>query len=897
MSWRAHRISTAIVLVAACGSSPPPVAHAPPPPERPDFIAAVTRGHEVATETPIVEDVEADGTMDLRWGGTRATHHDAQRAFARDVPIAPFVAAEPFGDAWIFVTNDGVVYRAPSYLGDLERVGAVGEHLSSELVAENVVVVRTATAHVFLIGADGTPRAPTSPGDGALVDAGFASATHGVIILAGGGALVTTDGSTYRPVALGSDAALEAWPRDGALYVRTRAGALRVSDDGTTAPASDASPRALSTDDGGDVTTDLFATFPAMFQAVPDAHGDSFIGTLFVGADGVHRVTLPEDVDDHCDVIAWGAGFLGICGSGFTDRTIIATEDTTTWRTVASVTQIFRGMMGGGAAIGRDGVALAMAGICADDPRPDAGDDDRFMCWVGTSGVRTHSLAPGENIVAVSGDVALVSQHRALALRTFGGTDATPITMPEGTPVAAGITADHTLYAVLFGDDGLTLALGPLDGALTARPLPSDTTSVSMLDHERGFATGAHFGTAFETFDAGASWASVTSNAVGDLSSVGLTEDDRADCSFVSCRGAGLVWGPRDVVTRVAHPDRLRLLAPATNPSTDVEAEVSFGLGSYVCDAAGTASEVWDGHTTRTAGVGWARTTDDTAEGSTHTTYTVRWGGADARGAFEGRRFRGEVAGLEFGSCFSPVALTRTTATMLVHECSGPADSAQLVSLGARATVIEPPGHEDGEVSGIWPFDADAVALWMTERRYGEGPIDHVVVVRGAQRQGSRDFAWPTSECRRYLSLRGGVIGVTASCPGDAAWSFHGLDGAAPRSVTLPTSAPALCTGTPSADRLLFTHGIGVNLSGNDAGDDGESDGAGYLPWATLDLDASGGWCVRHVGGAPLVLGAAGAISLDATNGSLAGSLIGPGSTRALTCHTRTYGDEGEGEE
>jgi hypothetical protein len=239
--------------------------------------------------------VDADGTV-----------HVADDVFASNLVVATHL-----GDAWVFVTHAGEVFRATTALGELTPVGTLGGHHA--MVAESHlfhIALIDERSHLFLVDAERVREV-----EGTSIDAAFPTATFGVRLALGGDVLRTTDaGATWSPVVgpwmeppyaayhIGHTLILVG--ERGAHYCLGEDGAATACDPPETPEGAPTVVREA---------VDHFIHAPRGLAAPITASGRALIwdGVDHVRlADGGVRLELPSG----CHVSTWGERFVARCG-------------------------------------------------------------------------------------------------------------------------------------------------------------------------------------------------------------------------------------------------------------------------------------------------------------------------------------------------------------------------------------------------------------------------------------------------------------------------------------------------------------------------------------------------------------------------------------------------------
>jgi hypothetical protein len=714
---RAHRMRLASVPVAlalaACAGAParplarpaPPRARPALPPPRWEAVVLPTMDLDGDGPRPLRVGEEPGGALLLTQGSFRVRVRGNAVEWARDAPLQRIVANAHDGERWYFASADGALFRADGFLGPLVRVGeTAGIALEEGFVSAGMLAVPTAARRLWLGGPGDTFAPARPPADGPLVDTGFVDRSFGVVVVAPGVLLRTTDGGArYERVDTFGHATYLVDPVSDGFVLATTGGRLRVGPTGPALPFAGAMahpdfavPPEVVRTVAASAETDHPLAYPSLLaspaaEALPDGRvaraeeGDAVVR----GREGVvARLELPAPA---CRLYAWGAQILAQCLAPDERTTVLYASDGqrpwTELRQHAGDEPVLPAMDGGGLVLQR--------------PCEGEGDDERdarVVCWYDGATWRTHALPPDAQPLAAHGDALLLQrvgfeEEGAFRLVRAGDTEATRANgVEEGRAVELEL-ASAVLVTATFTTDGHLAglarkgrqrfaALGIPGQPLALRPLPAGAAHVAFASGTHGIAAGEHLGQVWITTDGARTWTPLAVPLDGDASAVSLdvrarpfreTPPVQAWCSASACVvGSRLVWA---MVQPGAPPSgALRVLAarhapaPVTaEPLPFVPDEAGFRAGGWTCsrDERQPAPAL---PATRAYGAdGWL----DTSEGA-NGRVLLAWGGTDEQGRFRASARAGALPEFEpppGTSPGEPVLVPRLlTRTMAVIE-------------------------------------------------------------------------------------------------------------------------------------------------------------------------------------------------------------------------------------
>jgi hypothetical protein len=686
----------ALAGLLACGSAPVrPVRHGSTPPRSllgadagvgraPEVHRATSprAGTRERTEPPwsafVLEpsssdlrcvSVESDGSSYVLLGGARGRVRGSTTSWAPDLVLGGIAAAVRADGEWLFAGNDGALYRAPFFTAPLERVGATdGSPIVRGFASTGRLLARDARARLW-IGSRAGFSLWTPPDHSSVLDAGFASARFGVVVLSPGRALLTRDGGAHwAPAPLASRAIASVALLDDGFVAYGPDGAVRLRADGPAEPFSGIAPpwdatvpnstevRAIAAPDlpgaqvarltAGAIVLDpslLFTSTAERFGATVrrlDAFGDD--PQAWQGAQPPARFDGPGM---HCRYFPWAGRLLAFCKDPLAQyRLVLFTGNgIEPWTPLP-----FPGTMSiwGTFGASMDGRTAWSFGQC------DSGHRTLHQPWCWFDGDRwiPVEVERRSSYVASFGDQVVYRLPEGLfergapgplrvrSVRAAVGDGRPPRRSDSRYRLSSGaFLEDGTFHGLASIGHEAALAIGDVQGELAILPLPPGATSVAMATARRGIAAGQHLNELWTTEDGGRSWSPLPLPIRGSARGVSLGEassgEERVRCSPHACTvGARVIWTTQ---TLAGGPPVVMHAAPSPEPPPSVSAPpaVPIAFGHLRC--APSSSQRVDQRSVSTDSFGagaWFRSRPALFE----------WGGVDPQGAFR-FTFRGTL--------------------------------------------------------------------------------------------------------------------------------------------------------------------------------------------------------------------------------------------------------------
>jgi hypothetical protein len=492
--------------------------------------------------------VEQDGSRRVATGVYRLVVRPGSIDVAPDLLASDISNVFEFRDSWYFVTTEGDIFRAASFLGPLIDVGAaVGRSsFASTVRGDSVLLVdRAETLWSF----DGkTTHRLEAPGP-----------VSGVWKTNDGSPLVDVCGRWY---------AVDA----GNHFSPARPGA-EAKDEGT---------------DKSVVTIAVEASSIRQALAAHEAHAAEALYSLhhlLVLANGGllrERQAFPTGTKHSCNVLAAGREPLIACSPPQNhELDDDGDPSAVVYRlSFSGHAELWQEIPGGTLMAGpgpsfvvmgqysdfwihgghRDELAQNIPSSGPDCASPDAWTDTTLF---GLSG--SHLLVGRTCNDKLSFDVLDLNvpndqgAQAEVPLATF---------LPAGARVLdATLSADQsTLSVVMRGTDGApAVARGELGAKLSVHPLPAHAKAAAFVDRQRGMAIGNHLAEVWITLDGALSWSRLAVPVEGDPASVPLTEPPT--CNLLSCSSGVLVtWADPRALEETGYRAQ-RFMAPARVPT------------------------------------------------------------------------------------------------------------------------------------------------------------------------------------------------------------------------------------------------------------------------------------------------------------------------------------------
>jgi hypothetical protein len=516
--------------------------HVTPATEAPWVVASA---RETNTEMRLWS-VDRDGSRRVAAGAYRLVVQRDSLEVAPDLLATDVSNVFEFHDNWYFITREGDIFRAASFLGPLVDVGvAVGRLSLASTVRGDSVLLSDRDERLWSF--DGkTAQRIQAPGP----VAGVWKATDGSPLVDICGRWYAVDASNhFSPARPGAEAKDEGTgeseekmavevPRIGELLTAHEAhGAdalfslrhLLVLGNGSLLPEAKAHP--VGTKDPCNV---LYAGREPLIVCAPPK-GDSF------NDDGdPPAVAYRLSASGHADL--WQELPGGSITAGPGPSLVVTGQYTDYW------------IHGGH----RDELAERIASSGPECASPDAWTDTTILGLSGSHLLVGRNCSDELSFGVLDLDVPNDRAPSEVPLATF---------LPSNAKIDdVNLSADQSTLSVVVrqASGSLAVARGELGERLTVRPLPARAKAVAFVDRNRGMAIGDHVGQVWSTVDGAVSWSHLVVPVEGDPASVPLSEPP--SCNLLSCSSGPLVvWADPRALREIGYQPR-RLIAPAHVP-------------------------------------------------------------------------------------------------------------------------------------------------------------------------------------------------------------------------------------------------------------------------------------------------------------------------------------------
>ncbi len=456
--------------------------------------------------------------------GRRFEVDDREVRTARSVLVGDVLSVHQVAAGWVFLMGDGSLWRAPSFLDDVERVGGplnVAFRLAG--ASERIALVVTTPDGQRMLTSDGTgPFAPLPSLADVATGARFFDAERGVVRFVGGALALTADGGrTFRRIPLdlpasrmfhrGDEVVVELGRTDDRARVFGTLVAIRR--DGSVAPLG--APPAWVLDE---VRSRDRSAHEQRFERLSRWLEQREPPPRRVWSEGLEPGTRPAGLPPECFALrAWPEGQLALCrtsppGSGH--RLRYSADRAGPYVEVPGVA-----VDGDAEDVDPTGRFVVMRGSCAG--APGAGDSDA-MCVIDVRARRGRevSVRSGEAIVAMHEGAMLLAVNGDLSYAAPRMLDATgrEVTLPIAPEDTTSISVSEGLLSIAGRVDGrLRAFVGPVGASLAPVELPDGARVFAMADAVHGVAAGDSPSSVRVTRDGGRSFEPVPIPIAGDL--------------------------------------------------------------------------------------------------------------------------------------------------------------------------------------------------------------------------------------------------------------------------------------------------------------------------------------------------------------------------------------------
>lgn len=864
-------LAAPLAALVGCGGAGPSGSTTPVPPGEavPHWPAPLTTSTEAWITSPFfwygnARIVGTEGGASLVLAGeSRARVTAGGVEWALQATGLQFEDAQRIDGTWYFWDESGAVLSAEGgFLGDLTEVGRAPVRLDSTLVAEGVLLARLADHSIATFDPARGVRVLSGPVAGPMIDAAFLSPTSGVVLAPPGRLYRTADGETFTPVDTGSALLVEVWPMDGAFWIRTSNGFLRMAPDGAPAPFDGEPPWPAEIPD--DVAAQLEEALemrePFDFGPLPGPSGRVVLdwndGTvdLWDPNAGLRMISPPAA---HCTLAGLGDRVLAACENDDASYDVYLSEDTEHFRQLGTVRARYG--VTDDFFLAHDGSSLVVQGRCGDPA--EAGYET--LCWHDGAGFRERSVAPNTNVISVLRERALVTSYVAetgtnwVSLLDLTGTgDAVPLQAPPGVTALehARFTGDGTISAIAYNAEGVaSLAIGRPGEALTVHALPEGCVEFEMADAAHGLAVGSSLAEIWATTDGGRTWGPMDVPFRGVPGEYESSAYDRVGCSPAGCVLSGLFfWGPARFLPEAARAPGESLLFLAQSAEAAPDPTDGTHSHSWACTVPATVAPRLEG---LLLGPGWANL-DEHYEQSEAGGYSIglRWGGVDERGAFTLASQR--LATRSSSESTSLVAATRRFA--VVARASYDAEDGAYVE---NLLVVAPNGAprldpisnaaDDLQRTTYWtvdpalPLSGGGVVILATGATDMAPQVTLYTLVQlgpdGAE-VARRVYVFPAEEHELFpAATASNEVGLVSRARRGTALVFHPIGGGASRALGDLRTPGGACGAGGGRTRMLRTSTATAPITVNERS-------VGYEPFVNvIEVAANGDACVSAI--------------------------------------------------
>ena len=541
------------------------------------------RGRVVSVEREPGGEVQnvLDGSQRLRVT-SRST------VWSQDFPVSPLVGAAHVDGAWLFVSADGAVYSAPSFVGALGRAGDTGGiRVDRVFRSRGILAFAGVDGSLWVWQRGGVRPITPRPGD-RIMDAGFVGFDFGVVISDEGFVLRTVDAcSTFQLLGIRMRGVSTVEVDDTAIVVRSPSQTVRVE-------------RASTSELPEQQSVEYRDWIDELPQArTPEDAWREFLAELPVSgvslADGTVTVIRPQrpaglmvrydpsgtlavlPLPGRCPRAArapYGRQLLLTCSrsQGSSVEQFVLGADGH-WLSVRSLSGRSEDLFAP-PIVSTTGPSMVFRGAC--EPTAGTRAGGRPICWFDGNRWATRWLRRDDEPwpVALVGNClahfARTASVNVVDLETQGSdvpVDGEPIEIAAGLTLESvtAIDGSHVFGVAAAADGGARRILyyGAIGTRLTAHPLPDGALDAAFADATHAIAAGDTFGQVWVSEDGANSWTRVSYAVGGSVETVSLASSGResrmpwVECSPSYCRaGDRVMWLPGNLARRLRSSSR-----------------------------------------------------------------------------------------------------------------------------------------------------------------------------------------------------------------------------------------------------------------------------------------------------------------------------------------------------
>lgn len=236
MIWFERRcLAWAALAVGLCACRPVPSRERHTMHEGP--VAGAPHGGKVpAVEGPIIVFNDEVRERDLLWNGMRASMANGKLLVASE-PVPPILWVTPLASGWLFLTQDGSVFRSDTFAGAVRRTGIITPPYRPLRASYGRLAVVDDSGSLWLSDGTETPARAVLPEPGRALASVFLDARRGIVVLEGGQLARTGDGGAHwSRVDLGGEGGWDVERVGAEVRVETTAGPRTVDERGALRP-------------------------------------------------------------------------------------------------------------------------------------------------------------------------------------------------------------------------------------------------------------------------------------------------------------------------------------------------------------------------------------------------------------------------------------------------------------------------------------------------------------------------------------------------------------------------------------------------------------------------------------------------------------------------------------